>query len=136
MGTSFDNSFAELSERCHRHIRAGHIDLYSATLKEMASLLEKDGRFMDEFKILIPAFYIDLSGFGRAPYIDSSVPVMLQSAISNSGIDKQKLYELYSELIHTDMVSKHAMTVSESLYIFKLCIENKVEQAEYILSRI
>lgn len=136
MGTTFDNAFAELSVECRRHIRAGHIDLYSATLKEMARLLEKDGRYLEEFKILIPSFYIDLSGFGRAPYIDSSVPLMLQTAISNSGIDKQKLRELYLELIPPDMVSKHAMTVQESLYIFQLCIENKVEQAEFILSRI
>lgn len=136
METSFDNAFAELSAECRRHIREGQIDLYSATLKEMARLLEKDGRFMDELKILIPSFYIDLSGFGRAPYIDNTVPAMLQTAILNSGIEKQKLCEFYFDLIHPDMISKHAMSISESFYIFRLCIDNKVEQAEYVLSKI
>lgn len=136
MDTSFDRSFTELSAACRRHIRAGHIDLYSLTLKEMAKLLERDGRFVDELKLLIPAFYIDLSGLGRSPYVDSSVPAMLQTAVSGSGIDGEKLSELYFELIQPDMISKHTMSVSESWYLFRLCIENKVEQAEYILSRI
>lgn len=134
--SSFDNAFAELSAECRRHIREGHIDLYSATLKEMAGLLEKDGRFTDELRVLISSFYIDLSGFGRAPYIDNSVPAMLQTAISYSGIEKRELCELYLELIQPDMIPKHTMSVSESLYIFQLCLDNKVEQAEYVLSRI
>lgn len=136
MDISFDKAFAELSAKCRRFIREGHIDLYSAALKEMAGLLEKDGRFVDELKILISSFYIDLSGFGRAPYIDKVVPTMLQTAISNSGMEKRELCELYLELIQPDMIPKHTMSVSESLYVFQLCIDNKVEQAEYLLSRI
>ena len=136
METSFNDAFAKLSEECRCHIRAGQIDLYSATLKQMAKLLEADGRYLDELKILISSFYIDLSGFGRASYIDRSVPAMLQTAMTNSGIENQQLCEMYVDLIRPDMIPKHAMSISESLYLFRLCIDNKVEQAEYILLRI
>jgi len=136
LDTTFDKSFADLSAKCRRYIREGHIALYSDTLKEMAGLLEENGRFLDELRILILSFYIDLSGFGRAPYIDKSLPAMLQTAIYNSGLERHELCELYLKVIQPDVVSKHTMSVSESLYVFQLCIDNKVEQAEYLLSRI
>lgn len=136
METSFDHEFARLTSKCRQHIRAGQTDFYSMTLKEMAKLLEQNGRYLDELKILIPSFYIDLSGVGRAPYIDKNVPSMLRTAIINSGIDERQMRDLYSELIYPDLVPKHTMSIGESYYLFRLCVEDKVEQAEYVLSRI
>ncbi len=133
---SFEKEFSELKIRCRHHIRSGQTDAYSACLKEIAGLFEREGRFADEFKFLIPAFYIDLSGIGRAPYIDKAVLTLIDKAISGSGFDLDKLSQLYSEIICPDMIPEHKMSIDESFYLFRLCVEQKVAQAEYILEKL
>lgn len=136
MSTIFEQEFAKLSDECRKLIRTGHIDQYSLGLKQMAKLLADHGRSIDAFKFLISAFYIDLSGLGRAPYIDKMLSAILQELLIECKLTKEQITELYFDLIYPDMVSKHPMSVQESFYLFQLCMDNKTEQAEYVLSRI
>lgn len=136
MSISFQEELTKLSAECKRHIRAGKIDLYSSGLKEIAKLLVREERFLDALKVMIPAFYIDLSGFGRAPYLDGWLCQMLSAAVINAGIERQELVGLYLELIHADFVPNHTMSVKDSLYLFQLCVDQKTAQAQYVLSQI
>lgn len=136
MSKAFESAFAALSAQCRRHIRDGHLTLYSADLKKMAKLLESEGRFSDELKLLITAFELDLSGLARAPYIDDSLIEMLLRALSGSGMDVGALHKLYFSLIQPDMAVKHTLSADESWYLFRLCTEGKIEQAQYILTQI
>lgn len=133
---SFHEEFSKLSAECRSYIRAGKIDQYSSGLKKIAKLLVREERYSDALKVMIPAFYIDLSGFGRAPYLDGWLCQTIPIAVIDAGIEKQELVRLYFELIQPDFVPKHTMSVKDSFYLFQLCVDQKAEQAEYILSQI
>ncbi len=133
---SFENELSVLSAKCRHHIRAGQIDQYSTCLKEMAMLMQREGRYMDELKLLISSFYIDLSGFSRAPYIDERMPELLRNVTLFSGLNFSEASNLFLKIIQPDSIAKHALTIEESLYLFKLCLENEVEKADYILTQI
>ena len=136
METDFSDKFAQLTTECRRHLRMGQINLYSKKLKDIAKLFEENEYYKDELKILVSVFYIDLSGLGRAPYIDAEIISMLNTVKTMSNLEKEDLIEFYNELIYPDMIPKHTMSVRESLYLFQLCLDGKVEQAEYVLARI
>lgn len=131
----FTEEMNVLSEQCRNYIRAGQISMYSNTLKEMAQLLSQYGRVNDQLKMLITAFYIDLSGFGQTSYIDCKLVEQIQLVIASNFMDVDQLEIMYFNWIQPDMISQHTMSVKDSWYLMRLCIEGKTEHANYILSK-
>ena len=133
---TFDEEFALLSAKCKSFIRAGHISTYSCTLKEMAELFRKNDRVYDQLRVLVVSFYIDLSGFGCASFIDRNLVEQLQTAIQLAFIDIAALERSYYEWIDSDMMPQHALGRKDCWYLLRLCAEGKIEQADYILTKI
>jgi len=126
----------ELSARCRAHIRNGQIAHYAADLKEIASLFGQEKRFRDQLKMLFLAFYIDLSGFGRAPYIDRAVAEQMCVAAVGAEMKRDELERFFFEVIPPDMVAQHPFSVRDSWYLANLCLDGKADQADYILSKV
>lgn len=132
----FAEELSELTARCRSCISAGNISMYSNVLKELAELFQKNDLAIEQLKMLITAFYIDLSGFGRAAYIDRKVVESIQSALKSNELDVHQLETMYFDLIWPDFISKHTLNINDCWYLMRLCIEGKTEHADYILSKI
>ena len=132
----FTEEMSELTARCRSYIRAGNISMYSNALKELAELFQKNNRVIKQLKMLITAFYIDLSGFGRASYIDRNVVESIQSALKSHELDVHLLEKICFNSIQPDLITNHTLSVNDCWYLLQLCIDGKTEQAEYILSKI
>ena len=130
------NELAVLTVKAKNYIRSGQISMYSETLKEMADLFQKSGHLNNQTKVLLLAFYIDLSGFGRAPFIDHNVIDALRAPVQCGSVDVSWLECTFSECIQPDMISQHVLGLKDCWYLLRLCIEGKIEQAEYILTKI
>lgn len=133
---AFSEELSAIASRCRNYIRTGKISLYSETLKEMAELFRRNNCIEDCLKMLVISFYIDLSGFSRAPYIDHASADVIYRVIAADEISVQELERIYFEVVQPDMISKHALSVNDSWCLLRLCTEGKVEQAEYVLSKI
>lgn len=134
MNLTNNEEFARLSGECRRHLRAGMLDWFAFDLKEMGALLGKEGRYQDKLKVLMLAFYIDLSGACQPAFIDHSLTVSLTSAATESGLESYQIDELYMETVREDVTPRHVMTVKDSLYLLQLCIAGKREEAEKLLA--
>lgn len=133
---TFEEELAVLTSKCRSCIRAGQIDRYSGALKEVASLFLRERRFRDQIKMLTLSFYIDLSGFGRAAHIDRTVIRHLQEALVVNNVDIKELEQNYFIWIQPDMIAQHTMSVKDSWYLLRLCLEEKIDQAEWALAKI
>lgn len=133
---TFDEELTALSSKCKNYIRTGQIIMYSSALKEMAELFRRNGYAKNQLRVLVISFYIDLSGFSRASFIDRGLVQQVQTAMQLNSIDVRELEQSFFEWIQADMISKHALGVKDSWYLLRLCVEGKVDQADYILTRI
>lgn len=133
---TFEEELTSLSIKCKNYIRTGQISMYSSSLKEMADLFRRNGSIRDQLRLLVISFYIDLSGFGRASFIDHELVEQVQIAMQLNSIDLQELEHSFMEWIQPDLVLKHALGVKDSWYLMRLCAEGKVEQADFILTKI
>lgn len=133
---TFEDELKAISSRCRNYIKTGQISMYSKTLKEMADLFRRNGRVKDQLKMLVVSFYIDLSGFSRASFIDRELADQIQSAMRMNEMDVQQLEQLFFDWVQPDMISQHVLGVKDSWYLMRLCAEGKVEQADYVLSKI
>ena len=127
--------FTRLSRECQRHLRAGHLDWYSFDLKSMAKILSTEGKYVDKAKVLMVAFYVDLSGVGHYPFVDRAVVISLGSAIKKSGMDKYQVRELFLEAVRSDTTPRHIMLVSDALHIMELELAGNYVLANSILKR-
>ena len=126
----------ELSARCRVHIRSGQIAQYAVDLKEIASLFGQKKRFHDQLKMLFLAFYIDLSGLGRAPYIDCAVAEQMCAAVVETEMKRSEVERFFFDVIPPDMVAQHPFSVRDSWYLANLCLDGKTDQADYILTKV
>ena len=133
---TFEEEFTSLSAKCKNFIRTGQISMYSCTLKEMAELFRRNDRIYDQLRVLVVSFYIDLSGFGRASFIDRKLVDQLRFAVQSTVIDIEALERSFFEWIDPDMMPQHALGQKDCWYLLRLCAEGKVEQADYILTKI
>ncbi len=133
---TFEEELASLSVKCKNYIRSGQISMYSNTLKEMADLFHRNNRVKEQIKFLTISFYIDLSGFGCAPFIDHELVNNVQTAMLSDFIKIPMLEQLFYEWIQPGMMSQHPLDVKDCWYLFRLCAEGKVEQADYVLTKI
>lgn len=123
MQTDSREEFARLSAESQRHLRSGKLGWYSFDLKQVATLFGREQKYIDKMKALMLAFYIDLSG--QAPFVDRAVILDLKNAIQKSGMNKYQVKELYLNVAHAGKMPQHLMTVSDSLYLLELSIENR-----------
>lgn len=133
---TFKEELTALSTKCKKFIRSGQISMYSTALKEMAELFCRNELIKDQLKVLLISFYIDLSGFSRSSFIDRELVIQVQTLIQSYSMDIHELEQLFFEWIQPDMMSQHALGVKDSWYLLRLCAEGKVEQADYILTKI
>ena len=133
---TFEEELTSLSAKCKNYIRSGSISMYSATLKELADLFHRNDRTKDQLKALVISFYIDLSGFSRAPFIDRKLIERLQTSLHCNFIDEGELERLFFEWIQPDMIMQHSLGVKDCCYLLRLCIDGKADKADYILSKI
>ncbi|MBR3972881.1 MAG: hypothetical protein IKJ99_02875 [Oscillospiraceae bacterium] len=125
--------YTRLSRECQRHLRAGRLDWYSFDLKSMAKILSMEGKYVDKAKVLMIAFYIDLSGVGHPPFVDRAAVISLKTAIRQSGMDEYQVKELYLESVRSDTTPRHIMTVSDSLYLMELSLDDREYEVGAIL---
>lgn len=125
--------FSELSADCRRHLKAGRLDLFSCDLKIMGDVLCREGKRADELKVLMLAFYIDLSGTSQKPFIDKASVGHIKSAVVQLKFDEHQIRELYMDTARADATPCHIMTVSDSLYLLELCISGRNTEANAIL---
>lgn len=125
--------YTRLSRECQRHLRAGQLDWYSFDLKSMAKVLSMEGKYVDKAKVLMIAFYIDLSGVGHPPFVDRAAVSSLKTAIRQSGMDEYQVKELYLESVRSDTTPRHIMTVSDSLYLMELSLDDREYEVGAIL---
>ena len=90
MPATHDEEFKRLSALCRMHLKAGMLDWYAFDLKSMAALLGREGKHTDKLKVLMVAFYIDLSGVGMAPFIDDALVASLEEAARQSGLNTRR----------------------------------------------
>lgn len=128
--------FTRLSRECQRHLQAGDLEWYSFDLKSMAQILDMEKKYVDKAKVLMIAFYIDLSGFRRRPFVDRALIFSLQSAIKQSGMDEYQVKELYLDTVRSDTTPCHIMSVSDSLYLMELSVDGKESEVAAILDNI
>lgn len=131
---TFEDELTALSLKCKSYIRSGQISMYSKTLKELAELFHRNNRTWDQLKVLVISFYIDLSGFSRASFIDYKLVAQIQAIMQLN--DVPELEHSFFEWIQPDMIPQHALSVKDCWYLLRLCVDGKVEQADYILTKI
>ena len=134
MQTSNNDEFARLSAECRRHLKAGMLDWYAFDLKSMGALLGNEGKYTDKLKVLMLAFYIDLSGVSQKPFIDRALLASITRAAVRSGLTKHQIDELYMDTVQSDTTPSHIMTVKDSLYLLELCLNGKETEADNRLS--
>ncbi len=133
MQTLNNEEFFRLSAECRRHLKAGMFDWFAFDLKCMGALLGKEGKFKDKLKVLMLAFYIDLSGITQRPFIDRALLVPICRAADLSGLSRKEIEELYMDTVKKDATPRHIMTVKDSLHLFELCLEDKEIEAIELL---
>ncbi|MBE6954476.1 MAG: hypothetical protein E7449_01015 [Ruminococcaceae bacterium] len=136
MSYANNEEFARLSAECRRHLKAGMLDWFAFDLKSMGALLGKEGKYTDKLKVLMLAFYIELSGVCCRSTIDRAILPSIRNAAEKSGLTKHQIEQLYLDTVRADVTPRHIMTVKDSLYLLSLCLDNKEEDAEDILSNL
>lgn len=107
--------------------------MFSCDLKIMGDVLCREGKRADELKVLMLAFYIDLSGTSQKPFIDKASVGHIKSAVVQLKFDEHQIRELYMDTARADATPCHIMTVSDSLYLLELCISGRNTEANAIL---
>ena len=126
----YEHSFSEFSAMARLHIRNGNFGLYSKDLLDMASIVKKEDKRIDELKLRMMKFHIDLSGLDEPPYIDWENVELAGRALQLSGTN---LDELFFDTIKASMTPRHDFTVRGSHRMFLLALDgNRKKTAEII----
>lgn len=129
-----NDDFARVSAECRRHLKAGMLDWYAFDLKSMGAILGREEKHTDKLKVLMLAFYIDLSGVSKKPFIDRALLASITNAALHSGLDKHQIDELYMDTVRSDVTPRHIMTVKDSLYLLELCLAGREIEAEELIA--
>ena len=129
---SYEHSFSELSAMARLHIRNGNFGLYSKDLFDMASIVKKEDKRIDELKLRMMKFHIDLSGLEVLPFIDWE-NVDLAGQAYRSSKERVSIDELFFDTIKASMTPRHDFTVRGSHRMFLLALDgNRKKTAEII----
>lgn len=136
MEKNYDAEYRRLSQKGQGFMRTGNLHLYSATLKQMSNILLEENKRIDEIKVLMLAFYIDLSGIGVGPYIDTIFAEKMRKALVDTQMDLYQFRELYLDTIRSDVTPRHTMKVSDTLYLLEKLLTGRGDVVAEILSKI
>lgn len=120
-----EDAFKRVTQLSQQHLKSGALDWYSYDLKQMATLYDRECRYTDKAKVLMIAFYVDLSGVMHQPFVDRALICMMKKTVEKGGFDIHQLRELYMETVRSDVTPRHIMTVSDSLYLLELALEGR-----------
>lgn len=134
MKTETNNAeFSRLSALTRKHLQKGSLEWYSFDMKCMAKVYDSEERYIDKAKVLMIAFYIDLSGVGQAPFVDWAAICSLKAAIERSDMDEYQVRELYRDVVRADTTPRHIMSVSDSLYLLELSLFDRESEVTAII---
>lgn len=128
--------FAALSKLSSEHLKSGMTAEYIRDLQEMAEILEREGRHLDELKVLILAFYIALNCDETIPAIDRGLVDLICKAATKTGASKYDVGELLLATVHSDTAPKKIFTPRDSLYVLELCMNEEWHEADAIVERL
>ena len=128
-----DEAFRRATKWSQHHMKTGSLDWYSYDMKHMATLFDREQRYTDKAKVLMVAFYIDLSGVNHPPFIDRALILMMKNAIKKSGMDMYSIRELYMDVVRKDITPRHIMSVGDSLYLLELSLEGRDHEVGRII---
>lgn len=60
---------------------------------------------------------------------------MARDAYIASGMEHYEMMQLYLDIIDSRRTPRHIMGVHDSLFLFDLCMENRIDEAERIIIR-
>ena len=123
-------TFAELSEQSAEHLKSGAFMEYIQDLKRMAEALNAEGLRVDELKILMLAFCFVLN---CTHMIDSVLIEKARAAVAASGMTENEVEQLYFDTIRPDTTPHRIMGTWDSLYVLKLCIDDRETEAREIV---
>lgn len=135
METKKHGKYEVYAARYNRHLKEGGLGRCAEDLYLMAAALRKEGRRHDELKALMLSFYFDLSGVGSGPAVNRSTMKRAAAAVSALHIRLHEMETLYLDTIRQDTVPKPIMSVRNSLYIFEMCLEERLDEAEEAVER-
>ena len=115
MEINLDEEYRKLSRESREMMQKGNLPGYSAVLKKMSRILLAEGKRIDQVKVLMLAYYIDLSGVGAESHIDEKSVVEMQDAVVASQMDLGQFRGLYLDTVRTDVTPRHPMTVNDTL---------------------
>ena len=130
---SNDEEFSRLSEKCAWCLIHGEHREYCDALIRMAKVLRKEGKHMDETKVLSLAFYFALNCFETEHGKHEELAVKLAEAIRLSGMTRDEFENLYFETVSFDSVPICRVMPKSSLIYLHMCIARCVNGAKDIL---
>jgi len=99
-----NKEFAALSAACRTHLKAGEIREYVSDLRKIGDIFRLEGRYTDELKVLLLAYYTDLNlEIGNFLFFSGDVPHILQAA-AKSSLSPEQIRELYFETVGENTV--------------------------------
>ena len=134
MGTT-NGGYSKLAAEYNGHLRGGELGKCGKDLFIMAAHLRVEGRRVDELKALMLSFFFDLNGVDSSPTINRSTIKRAADAFGASGLGQHEMEKLYIDTIRSDTVPKPIMSVKDSLYVFEVCLEGKIGEADETLAR-
>lgn len=134
METEKLESYEVYASRYRRHLKEG-LGRSAEDLYLMAAALRAEGHRHDELKALMLSFYFDLSGVASGPAVNRNTVKRAEDAVSALSIPLHEMEELYLDTIRQDTVPKPIMSPWDSLFIFEMCLEGRIEDADETVER-
>lgn len=130
-----ESEFQRLASVYNNSLKMARLDLCIDPLLKMAGYLHLEKKYKDELKFRMLAFYIGLSGCAGEPFIDHWEMGLARDAYIASGMEHYEMMQLYLDIIDSRRTPKHIMGVHDSLFLFDLCMEGRIDDAEHIIIR-
>ena len=129
METENLEGYGVYASRYRQHLKDG-LGRCPEDLYLMAAALREEGRRHDELKALMLSFYFDLSGVASGPAVNRNTVKKAEAAISAISIPMYEMEELYLDTIRQDTVPRPIMSPWDSLFIFEMCLEGRIDEAD------
>lgn len=125
-------TFERMSRQSAEHLKQGMFMDYIHDLKQMADILNAEGRRIDELKVLMLEFHFVLN---CTQTIDFALTERTKAAVAATGMTENEMEQLYLDTIRPDSTPHQIMGVRDSLYILKLCIAGREDEAREIVMK-
>lgn len=136
MNQNYNEEFCRLASEAKYAQQNGDFIRLAQSHKMMADILHAEGKFEDEVKSRVLAFYFDLSGISQRIYIDGMNTEALALAAGNGGIGEDQVQRIYFDAIRKDTAPSHPMTVIGSYRLLRLCLRNQWKKANRIVEKL